>query len=124
MGKGSGNARSIKQYRLDPTSRRTEYTGRSVPGPARHIKDVLRRRTPPLPLLLSLCGGFVGELDNGVYIDEDGIMIMIVNGELHLVAPCQLPWEVTHHTQTLFGGEHRSQLTHCQITRENDRIHQ
>lgn len=61
-----------------------------------HIKDVLRRGTPPLPLLLSLCGGFVEELDNGVYTDKDGIMIMIVNGEPHLAAPCQLPWEVTH----------------------------
>lgn len=96
MGKGSGNARGIKQYRLDPTNGRTDSTQGGVLGPARHIKDVLRRGTPPLPLLLSLCGGFVEELDNGVYTDKDGIMIMIVNGEPHLAAPCQLPWEVTH----------------------------
>lgn len=61
------------------------------PGMARHIKDVLRRGSPPLPLLFSLYGGFGrGNVTMGLYIDGGGI----ASGDQPLASPFQLPREV------------------------------
>lgn len=67
------------------------------------------------------CMGALGGKTMELCTDE----CAIASGNQYLAAPCQWLREVTHKSWwTLGGGEHWSQLIHCQVTRENCWVHQ